>query len=105
MTESLKSDIEEDYRFVFKENVKLTCFLFMAELISLSMVAQNVLHCQFLLSSLLNNYFRTLCAELNMDEETQEVAWHSYNKTVQNYTLEGNKLHWLACALYVACRK
>ena len=49
--------------------------------------------------------FRTLCAELNMDESTKEEAWHSYNKTVQNYTLEGNQMHWLACALYVACRK
>jgi len=49
--------------------------------------------------------FRNLCAELNMDSETGEEAWASYCSTRQNYTLEGDQLHWLACALYVACRR
>jgi len=49
--------------------------------------------------------YRTLCAELNMDNETQEEAWRAYTHTRQIYTLEGNQLHWLACALYDACRR
>merc|ERR1719483_38536 len=34
-----------------------------------------------------------------------ESAWTSYTTTRTNYTLEGEQMHWLACALYVACRK
>merc|ERR1719470_123945 len=34
-----------------------------------------------------------------------ESAWSSYTTTRTNYTLEGEQMHWLACALYVACRK
>ena len=49
--------------------------------------------------------FRGLCAELNMDVETGELAWRTYLATKQKYTLEGDQLHWLACALYVACRR
>ena len=47
--------------------------------------------------------YRSLCSELNMDADTTETAWRSYESIRQNYTLEGNQLHWLACALYVAC--
>lgn len=46
-----------------------------------------------------------LCAGLNMDKVTSDEAWRTYTTIRQNYTLEGNQLHWLACALYVACRK
>jgi len=49
--------------------------------------------------------YRNLCAELNMDTDTLESAWNSYRTTRTNYTLEGDQMHWLACALYVACRK
>ncbi|XP_020631199.1 retinoblastoma-like protein 1 [Orbicella faveolata] len=49
--------------------------------------------------------FDNLCRDLNMDEETSQEAWSSYQKISTNYTLEGDSLHWLACALYVACRK
>lgn len=100
--------------------------------------------------------FENLCRDLNMDEETSQEAWSSYQKISTNYTLEvpfmcvrslhflrivrifyktvflssllagwccdqmhlvyifliikhfffqGDSLHWLACALYVACRK
>jgi len=49
--------------------------------------------------------YRNICAELNMDNETMESAWTSYTTTRTNYTLEGEQMHWLACALYVACRK
>jgi len=47
--------------------------------------------------------YNNLCLELNMDSITREAAWKSYESIGQNYTLEGNPLHWLACALYVAC--
>ncbi|CAH3171006.1 unnamed protein product [Porites lobata] len=49
--------------------------------------------------------FQDLCRDLNMDEDTSQEAWSSYQKISTNYTLEGESLHWLACALYVACRK
>ncbi|KAJ7385042.1 Retinoblastoma-like protein 1 [Desmophyllum pertusum] len=49
--------------------------------------------------------FESLCRDLNMDEDTSQEAWSSYKKISTNYTLEGDSLHWLACALYVACRK
>uniref|UniRef100_A0A4W5KX24 RB transcriptional corepressor like 2 n=1 Tax=Hucho hucho TaxID=62062 RepID=A0A4W5KX24_9TELE len=39
-----------------------------------------------------------------MDEEASNEAWKSYENISKNYTLEGSELHWLACALYVACR-
>jgi len=49
--------------------------------------------------------YAELCAGLNMDKITSDEAWKTYTTIRQNYTLEGNQLHWLACALYVACRK
>ncbi|CAL8263339.1 unnamed protein product [Merluccius merluccius] len=48
--------------------------------------------------------FEDLCRALNMDEEAGGEAWRSYEDISRNYTLEGSELHWLACALYVACR-
>ena len=48
--------------------------------------------------------FDTLCRELNMDKTTAETAWNYYCETKHKYTLEGIQIHWLACALYVACR-
>ncbi|XP_045674383.1 retinoblastoma-like protein 2 isoform X2 [Phyllostomus hastatus] len=49
--------------------------------------------------------FEELCCRLNMDETARAEAWDSYRSMSESYTLEGNDLHWLACALYVACRK
>ncbi|XP_006003016.1 retinoblastoma-like protein 2 [Latimeria chalumnae] len=49
--------------------------------------------------------FEELCRNLNMDEAARCDAWDSFERISRNYTLEGNDLHWLACALYVACRK
>ncbi|MGH0150405.1 UNVERIFIED_CONTAM: hypothetical protein FKN15_063197 [Acipenser sinensis] len=40
-----------------------------------------------------------------MDEAASSEAWDSYESISENYTLEGSELHWLSCALYVACRK
>ncbi|KAF7385682.1 hypothetical protein HZH66_011524 [Vespula vulgaris] len=46
-----------------------------------------------------------LCQKLNMDATAASEAWRSYETIRQNYTLEGDQLHWIGCALYVACRK
>ncbi|XP_028440894.1 retinoblastoma-like protein 2 isoform X2 [Perca flavescens] len=48
--------------------------------------------------------FEDLCRALNMDEEAGNEAWKNYENTRRNFTLEGSERHWLACALYVACR-
>ncbi|XP_075693649.1 retinoblastoma-like protein 2 isoform X2 [Rhinoderma darwinii] len=53
----------------------------------------------------LRRRYEELCSALNMDERARAEAWDSYARISQNYTLEGNALHWLACALYVACRQ
>ncbi|KAM9301874.1 retinoblastoma-like protein 2 [Gastrophryne carolinensis] len=53
----------------------------------------------------LRRRYEELCSGLNMDERARAEAWESYGRISQNYTLEGNELHWLACALYVACRQ
>ncbi|XP_077144321.1 retinoblastoma-like protein 2 isoform X1 [Ranitomeya variabilis] len=53
----------------------------------------------------LRRRYEELCGALNMDERARAHAWESYGRISQNYTLEGNALHWLACALYVACRQ
>ncbi|XP_011313667.1 retinoblastoma-like protein 1 isoform X2 [Fopius arisanus] len=46
-----------------------------------------------------------LCQKLNMDATAASEAWRSYSTIRQNYTLEGDQLHWIGCALYVACRE
>ncbi|XP_014208875.1 retinoblastoma-like protein 1 isoform X1 [Copidosoma floridanum] len=46
-----------------------------------------------------------LCQKLNMDASAANEAWTSYENIRQHYTLEGDQLHWIGCALYVACRK
>uniref|UniRef100_A0A667XAV7 Retinoblastoma-like protein 1 n=1 Tax=Myripristis murdjan TaxID=586833 RepID=A0A667XAV7_9TELE len=47
----------------------------------------------------------TLCQELNMDEQTSTEAMENFSAIWNTYTLEGEVVHWLACALYAACRK
>ncbi|XP_026672713.1 retinoblastoma-like protein 1 isoform X2 [Ceratina calcarata] len=51
------------------------------------------------------NRHQDLCQKLNMDATAASEAWKSYETIRQNYTLEGDQLHWIGCALYVACRK
>ncbi|XP_066587263.1 retinoblastoma-like protein 1 isoform X2 [Prorops nasuta] len=51
------------------------------------------------------NRHQDLCQKLNMDAAAASEAWKSYETIRQNYTLEGDQLHWIGCALYVACRK
>ncbi|NXN98117.1 RBL1 protein, partial [Rhinopomastus cyanomelas] len=46
-----------------------------------------------------------LCRELNLDAASAAEALQDFTALRGNYSLEGEALHWLACALYVACRK
>uniref|UniRef100_A0A8C5QCY5 Retinoblastoma-like protein 1 n=1 Tax=Leptobrachium leishanense TaxID=445787 RepID=A0A8C5QCY5_9ANUR len=46
-----------------------------------------------------------LCGELNLDEETAADTLRDFTATWSTYSLEGDRKHWLACALYAACRK
>ncbi|KAB7496710.1 Retinoblastoma-like protein 1 [Armadillidium nasatum] len=49
--------------------------------------------------------YEDLCYDLNLDKATADEAWSSYEVIQQSYTLEGDQLPWLACALYTSCRK
>lgn len=42
---------------------------------------------------------------LNLDNETLNDVWESYLHVIENHTLSGKKTDWLACALYMSCRK
>ncbi|XP_056405338.1 retinoblastoma-like protein 1 isoform X2 [Hyla sarda] len=46
-----------------------------------------------------------LCRELNLDQETAAETMSDFTRTWSTYSLEGDVKHWLACALYAACRK
>ncbi|XP_061162475.1 retinoblastoma-like protein 1 isoform X1 [Saccostrea echinata] len=49
--------------------------------------------------------YNELCLDLNMDKRTKEESWENYQNIKTKYTLEGDQMHWLACALYEACRR
>ncbi|KAI0238443.1 Retinoblastoma-like protein 1 [Lamellibrachia satsuma] len=49
--------------------------------------------------------FEELCLDLNMDKNAKDEAAQAFERMRRNYTLEGNTLHWLACALYVSGRR
>uniref|UniRef100_A0A8D2Q528 Retinoblastoma-like protein 1 n=1 Tax=Varanus komodoensis TaxID=61221 RepID=A0A8D2Q528_VARKO len=46
-----------------------------------------------------------LCQELNLDAGSTAEALREFSALRGTYSLEGETVHWLACALYVACRK
>ncbi|XP_067638398.1 retinoblastoma family protein isoform X2 [Eurosta solidaginis] len=48
--------------------------------------------------------YEDLCRELNMDRETEDIAWKMFVEVLQRSTLEGDSLHWFCCTLYAACR-
>ncbi|RUS76009.1 hypothetical protein EGW08_016214 [Elysia chlorotica] len=54
---------------------------------------------------LVQQKFEEICLDLNMDTTAKQEAWINYNKMLAHYTLEGDQIHWLACALYEACRR
>ncbi|CAH2042268.1 unnamed protein product, partial [Iphiclides podalirius] len=45
-----------------------------------------------------------LCSKLNVDPVAAKKAKDSFLEIKRNYTLDGEIQHWMACALYVACR-
>ncbi|XP_063626607.1 retinoblastoma-like protein 1 [Cydia splendana] len=45
-----------------------------------------------------------LCSKLNVDTVAAKKAKDSFLEIKRNYTLDGEALHWMACAMYVACR-
>ncbi|KOB64437.1 putative retinoblastoma-like protein 1 isoform a [Operophtera brumata] len=46
----------------------------------------------------------SLCSNLNVDPAAAEKSKESFLDIKRNFTLDGDVLHWMACALYVACR-
>ncbi|XP_008533465.1 retinoblastoma-like protein 1 isoform X2 [Equus przewalskii] len=48
---------------------------------------------------------QALCQELNLDEGSAAEALDDFAAIRGKYSLEGEVIHWLACSLYVACRK
>jgi len=53
----------------------------------------------------IEDFYKKLCLDLNLDIETSMDAWRSYLDIKKHYVLEGDQLHWLAVSLYVSCRK
>uniref|UniRef100_A0A0P4WAI6 Retinoblastoma-like protein 1 n=1 Tax=Scylla olivacea TaxID=85551 RepID=A0A0P4WAI6_SCYOL len=49
--------------------------------------------------------YNDLSLDLNLDQVTADEAWANYKNIKLKYTLEGEQLTWLACALYAACRR
>ncbi|KAK4301850.1 hypothetical protein Pmani_026025 [Petrolisthes manimaculis] len=49
--------------------------------------------------------YNDLSLDLNLDQVTADEAWTNYQNIQLKYTLEGEQLPWLACALYAACRR
>ncbi|XP_055384271.1 retinoblastoma family protein-like [Condylostylus longicornis] len=45
-----------------------------------------------------------ICRELNMDKETEQKSWRTFQEVIKTNNLEGESSHWLCCALYAACR-
>ncbi|CAB3228947.1 unnamed protein product [Arctia plantaginis] len=46
----------------------------------------------------------SLCSNLNVDPVAAKKSKESFLEIKRNYSLDGDMLHWMACALYVACR-
>ncbi|KAK9892117.1 hypothetical protein WA026_018320 [Henosepilachna vigintioctopunctata] len=46
-----------------------------------------------------------LCNKLNLDNNALTEAWKSFGALKRNFILEGDPLHWLGCAVFVACRR
>ncbi|VVC27835.1 Retinoblastoma-associated protein, B-box,Retinoblastoma-associated protein, A-box,Cyclin- [Cinara cedri] len=51
-----------------------------------------------------NGKYLELCKGLNLDKNAANRAWETYQTVRENYSLDGDVSHWLACAIYVACR-
>ncbi|CAH1980858.1 unnamed protein product [Acanthoscelides obtectus] len=40
--------------------------------------------------------------KLNLDQKTTKATWENFYKINKNFVLEGDPLHWIGCAIYVA---
>ena len=47
---------------------------------------------------------KELCSDLRLDSSRARSAWAAYEEVSTNYSLEGNPLHWLCCAIFLASR-
>ncbi|CAG9863709.1 unnamed protein product [Phyllotreta striolata] len=48
------------------------------------------------------NKLRDLCSKLNLDQKTIDLAWDNFSNINKNFTLEGDALSWLGCAVFIA---
>ncbi|GJQ66563.1 hypothetical protein Trydic_g4544 [Trypoxylus dichotomus] len=48
--------------------------------------------------------FKQLADKLNLEQNVCTQAWNSYQQIRPKFDLEGDELHWLGCAIFVACR-
>nr|XP_040222190.2 retinoblastoma-like protein 1 isoform X2 [Anopheles coluzzii] len=46
---------------------------------------------------------RKICRALNIDADTENRSWSSFERTRDQFDLTGEPTHWMCCALYVAC--
>ncbi|XP_030378505.1 retinoblastoma family protein [Scaptodrosophila lebanonensis] len=49
--------------------------------------------------------YENLCRDINLDKNTEDTAFKMYQKVTNNFSLEGNEKHWMACAIYTASRQ
>ncbi|XP_066257159.1 retinoblastoma-like protein 1 isoform X2 [Euwallacea similis] len=45
-----------------------------------------------------------LCSKLNLDMGIVAASWETFESISKKFALEGEKIHWLGCAIYVASR-
>lgn len=48
---------------------------------------------------------KELCNNLNLDKQTSDEVWKAYSKVKEQFIVEGDQIHWLACAIYAATNK
>ncbi|XP_044265491.1 retinoblastoma-like protein 1 [Tribolium madens] len=46
-----------------------------------------------------------LCNKLHLSQQISRDAWERFETINKNFTLEGEPLHWIGCAIYVSCWK
>lgn len=48
---------------------------------------------------------KDLCNSLNLDKQTVDEVWKTFTKVGEQFSLEGDKTQWVACAIYVITNK
>ena len=49
-------------------------------------------------------YHPELSANLRLDINRSNQSWSSFKEVSTNYSLEGDPIDWLCCAIFLACR-